>query len=131
MKTLSKPKKPSRRGLVKKLDTLFSLFIRARDGHCVTCVTPSGIRTNGHLWSRVAYSTRWDEENAHEQCWGCNLRHEHDPYPLSEYVRNKLGQEKYDALHLRYATPKKFKDYDLLDLIEHYKNILDKQATEE
>lgn len=124
MKATKKPSK--RKSLVKKLDVLFSLYIRARDGYCVTCGSVEA-PTNGHLFTSMAYSTRWDEENCWQQCWGCNYKHEFDPYPFTEFVRRKLGQKKYDALHLRYSTPRKYKDFELQELVEHYKNVLDKR----
>jgi hypothetical protein len=112
-----------RKALVKKLDTVFSEYIRARDkGRCVTCGSLER-PTCGHIFSRSAYSTRWDEENAFCQCWGCNYKHEFDPYPLTEYAREYHGQDKYDEVHRRYNTTHKFSDDDLKQLIEKYKEL--------
>jgi hypothetical protein len=110
-----------RKALVKKLDKVFSEYIRARDKNkCVTCGSLER-PTCGHIFSRSAYSTRWDDENAFCQCWGCNYKHEFDPYPLTEYARAVHGKKKYDAVHLRYNTPHKFPDYELEEMIEEYK----------
>ena len=122
--SIPKPKKPTRKAIVKQLDTAFSKYIRARDRACVNCGTLDN-PTCGHVFSRAAYSTRWDEDNAFKQCVSCNLRHEFDSYPLMEHARKALGQERYDELHRRYATTKKFSNTDLLELTEHYQGLLD------
>lgn len=111
----------ARQKLVKKLDTEFSLYIRERDGHCVTCGSAERL-TNGHLFSRVAHSTRWSELNCHCQCWGCNYRHEFDPYPFLNWFENKFGKEALDELHREFVTPRKYKDHDLQELFEQVKS---------
>ena len=123
MKAVPKPKKrPSRRGKVKRLDNAFSLYIRERDGwQCVTCGSRVKERLQcGHLFSRVAYSTRWDERNAYCQCASCNLHHEHDPYPLMSYFLSLYSQADLDRLHEKYRTPVKLKDSEIDELIKHY-----------
>lgn len=112
-------KKTDRQKAVKKLDDAFSLYIRARDERCVTCGSFDR-PTCGHVFTSMAFSTRWDEENAYKQCWPCNFKHEFDPYPLTEFTRKHLGQEKYDALHLRYQTTKKYKTFELDELRQYY-----------
>ena len=77
----TKKKTSDRKRLVKKLDKVFSQYIRFRDQRCVTCGSRENLQC-GHLFSRTAYSTRWHPRNAFCQCSSCNLRHEHDPYPL-------------------------------------------------
>ena len=112
-------RKLSRRGLVGKLDKTFSEFIRKRDGHCVVCGRRENL-TCGHLFSRIAYSTRWDEANAYGQCAGCNLRHEHDAYPFTKWFLKKFGQRAWDDLHRKYSTIKKFTNQDLEALTTHF-----------
>lgn len=113
-------KKPNRKLTVKKLDTAVSLFIRARDGRCVTCGSMEKL-TNGHLWSRVAYSTRWDELNCHCQCWNCNYRHEFDPYHYQEWFKTKYGEEAYHELHRKFRVPVKYSTAELEDKTVEYK----------
>jgi hypothetical protein len=123
MKAVPKPKKrPSRRGKVKRLDNAFSLYIRERDGwQCVTCGSRVKERLQcGHLFSRAAYSTRWDERNAYCQCASCNLYHEHDPYPLIQHFLSLYTQSDLDRLHEKYRTPVKLKDSEIDELIKHY-----------
>lgn len=111
----------NRKLLVKKLDSKVSKFIRARDKACVLCGSVEKL-TNGHIFSRVAYSTRWDttdDGNCHCQCWDCNYRHEYDPYPYINWYIKKFGQDKLDELHKRFNTPVKYHSRDLLEMIEN------------
>lgn len=96
---------------------MFSEYIRARDPACVTCGSIEK-PTCGHVFSRVAYSTRWDERNAGRQCWPCNFKHEYDPYPLTEWARAVLSEEGYKQLHRDYLAPRKFSDAELKELME-------------
>jgi hypothetical protein len=121
----TKMKKPSRKTLVKKLDQAVSLYIRNRDKACVVCGSSERLN-NGHIFSRTAYSTRWDiteDGNCHAQCWPCNYRHEHDSYPFNNWYIMKFGKDKWDELHRRYSTPQKYKDFELIELIEHIKGL--------
>lgn len=72
-------KLPSIPKLVKKLDDIFQMYIRERDGwKCCTCgkyiLKDKTNMHAGHFISRKHYSTRWDEQNVHAQCAGCNLK---------------------------------------------------------
>lgn len=109
----------SRKELVKILDTAFASFIRKRDGKCVQCGKTEGL-TCGHLFSRTAYSTRWDEENCWGQCLSENLYHEHNAFPFTRRVEQLIGRDKVEALHTRFRTPRKFKDHELIALILKY-----------
>lgn len=116
--------RPSQRKRAKKAaDTAFSLFIRARDGwRCVTCGETDRARLQcGHLFSSVSTSTRYDELNAHCQCGGCNVLHEHDPYPYQEWFKARYGEEAYHGLYLRSKLTVKLTAGDLLYLAEHYR----------
>lgn len=62
--------------LKKKLDVLFSKYVRLRDylKPCVTCGKPWEPNFQcGHVFSRRHLSTRWDDQNANAQCPGCNM----------------------------------------------------------
>ena len=108
-------KVPSRKTLIRKLDQKVSSIIRERDTCCVLCGSSERL-TNGHLFSRIKYSTRWDitvDGNCHGQCLSCNLKHEFDPYPFFKWYLNSFGGEALDNLHERYLEPKKFSNKDL------------------
>ena len=112
-------RKPTRKGLVHKLDIVFSQYIRKRDKRCVVCGKRDSL-TCGHLFSRIAYSTRWDEGNAFGQCAGCNLRHEYDAYPFTRWFISKFSQDRWDDLHHKYSTIRKFTNHELEALIIHF-----------
>lgn len=119
-KKSKKKRNPTRKTLVKKLDVIVSKYIRARDKYCVVCGSNERL-TNGHVFSRVSYSLRWDirrNGNCHTQCWGCNYRHEFDPYPYMDWYMNNFGKDKLDQLHINWKQPKKFKNFDLEDLYD-------------
>lgn len=114
-------KKRSRKAIVRDLDREFSLFIRERDGHkCVICRSPN-IPQCGHLFSRVAYSTRWDEENAFCQCASCNINHERDQWPFIKWYIDKFGQEKFEEVRMRWHKPTLFKDFQLQEKLDEYR----------
>lgn len=115
-------KKLSRKKLVSKLDKIFSEYIRNRDGICVQCGSINNL-TCGHLFSRINYSTRWDEENCWCQCCGCNLRHEHEFEPFRRFVEGKIGRDKYDLLYQRHIQISKIRDYQLEEKIKYYQSL--------
>ena len=116
-------RKTSRKGWVRKLDKIVGDIVKVRDVKCVTC-GGTNILQPGHLFSRVAYSTRWDLNNVFCQCQSCNFKHELDPYPLTNYYIKKFGKKAYDALHRKYVTPHKFKDFELEELYHQLQDFL-------
>ncbi len=125
----AKKKAKSYKTLVTELDRLFSRYIIRRDGHCVVCGTNIRL-TCGHLFSRRHHNTRWDMDNCHCQCATCNLKHNYDPYPFTEYVRLKIGQMKLDLLHKRYDQVSHFKKNDLLAMISLYTDLLEQRLNQ-
>lgn len=126
------PKKPkklraNRKTLVKKLDGIVGDIVKLRDKNCVTCPIwrneprrkpwiGSSILEPGHLFSRVAYSTRWKLTNVFCQCRNCNMLHESDTFALTKYFLDKFGQQAYDELHQLYSQPAIFKDFQLEEM---------------
>lgn len=114
-------KKTPRQRVVKRLDTIVSIIVRERDKKCVQCGSPENL-TNGHVFSRRAYSTRWDvsdDGNCHTQCWGCNYKHGMDNYDYFTWYTKKFGQERFEQLRKEYKTIKKYNTYELEELYEH------------
>lgn len=122
-KSKRKPKS-ERKKLVDALDSIVSLIVRARDKRCVQCGTRERL-TNGHLFSRNAYSTRWNLINCNCQCQGCNLTHDHDPYPYQEWWKKKYGEEEYHKLYQKWArtTDHHWSNMELRELLEEMKTI--------
>jgi len=103
-----KTKKPKRRKVKTprqlaeiRLDALVKEIVLLRDGGCV-CPPPikghTQIRTPGHLISRGKESVKWDLMNVHEQCNGCNARHEHYPEIYTNWFISQFGQDRYMEL---------------------------------
>ena len=68
------------RALTKKLDALFSKFVRWKDAEnglikCFTCDHRASPKTMqaGHYIPRQYKITRWDEDNVRPQCYSCNM----------------------------------------------------------
>jgi len=125
-------KKISRKGLVRKLDTAFSKYIRTRlskneQVQCVTC----GVRKHwkevdaGHFVSRRHYATRWNAQNVHVQCKSCNGFHAGQNYLMGKYIDRIYGIGTADELINMSRQIKKFSNKDLEELICHYKNLID------
>ena len=123
-------KKPTRSKLVKKLDTVFSQYIRRsnadNNGYC-TCVTCNKTFhwkeiQAGHFMSRKFYSVRWSEENVKPQCVACNVYRAGEQYKYSIF----LGTELANALYLQSKELVKFTNYELEDMINDYSEKLKK-----
>ena len=111
-RTCSMARVRTRKGLVRALDKVMSLLIRARDEKCQTCGSRENLQ-NGHLFSRSNHAARWNFINCHTQCGACNIRHEHDPYIYTEWFRKRYGQSVYHALHKAWAQTSHFSDLEL------------------
>tara|TARA_R100001015_G_C4607066_1_gene162159 strand:- start:286 stop:675 length:390 start_codon:yes stop_codon:yes gene_type:complete len=118
------PKKIKRSTIVKKLDIIFSKFIRLSNAdangmcECVTCGNLYHWKKiqAGHFMSRRFYATRWDIENVAPQCYGCNVMSQGQQYKYSLY----LGKSLSEKLYLKSKKTQKFSDNDLKDLINYY-----------
>jgi hypothetical protein len=115
----TKVPKNERRTLVKKLDTIFSKYIRIRDKKSVLSGSMENL-TCSHIFSRVSYSTRWDEQNAFAMTAGENLRHEYDSYYINEWFIRMFGKDEFDKLHAKWSMTTKFSNGDLKLMIMYY-----------
>jgi hypothetical protein len=118
-------KKPARKTIITKLDNIFSQYIRLRYSkneisECVTCGKQDHWKKlqAGHFISRKHYATRWDENNVQVQCSGCNVFRYGEQYLFSKY----LGTELSEDLLIKSRKIQKFTDYELLEMIEIYKD---------
>jgi 5-methylcytosine-specific restriction endonuclease McrA len=111
-------KKSDRKKAVESADREMSLYIRARDGRCVVCGSRERL-TNGHLFSRVSYSTRWDEDNCMAQCVACNYNHERDFEPFRQkFVDNGID---IDKLHAKYKQVRKYTTAEIWEIAAYYR----------
>jgi len=94
-------KKQSCAALKKKLDNVFSLYVRHRDnGVCYTCGVqrmPSEMQA-GHYISRVHLVLRWDETNVKCQCPKCNLFMQGNAVSYREHLVADYGDDAVKAL---------------------------------
>jgi len=124
-------KKPTRKSLVTKLDTVFSQYIRRKDAIsdiaiCVTCGKKDHWKKlqAGHFMSRRHYSTRWDINNVGVQCYGCNITNQGMQYAFSKYL-TQFDNNLPDNLLIKSRQTVKFADVDLIEMINKYNALLD------
>tara|TARA_R110000851_G_C12685312_1_gene524316 strand:- start:85 stop:468 length:384 start_codon:yes stop_codon:yes gene_type:complete len=117
--------------LKKKLDKIFSIYIRNRDSDnglctCCTCgvVKPIKEMQNGHYVSRSCLPLRFAENNCHAQCMPCNIfkKGNMDEYALfmiktyGDGILEELNQKKHQLI--------KYPINWYREQIEKYKNCL-------
>jgi len=114
----------------KKLDSLFSIFIRIRNAdaegftNCYTC----GVRKHykelqcGHFAPRQYLSLRYDEINCQTQCYACNMLYNGQPSAFAERLNMQFGPDTASSIERRRKDITKYFPYELK--IEHYKEAL-------
>jgi len=126
-KTMPKTaKKPTRSKLIKKLDIVFSKYIRLSNADsrgmctCVTCGKQAYFEKDqidaGHFMSRRYMSVRYDERNVHPQCRYCNRMLAGNIYKYSLF----LGSELANDLYLKSKETVKFSSQELEEMIDEY-----------
>jgi len=132
-KTIPKSKKkPSRSKLVKKLDAVFSQYIRLKDSvggyaTCFTCGKKDHWKKlqNGHFQSRKHYATRWDEQNCQVQCAGCNVFRYGEQFLFAKYLDERFYAGLSDELYFKSKQIVKFTNSEIEDMILKYKKLVD------
>lgn len=115
------------RKLIKKLDTIFSKYIRLRDSRngtfkCCSCghYKPYEQADAGHFVNRRWMAVRWDERNVHAQCRSCNRFDEGNAAGYTMFMLEKYGKGVVDMLQAQ-KIPYKWTDGELDILIKEYK----------
>lgn len=114
--------------LVKKLDKVFSQYIRKRycddNGYntCFTCgVTKHWSEVDaGHFMSRGKYATRWNEQNVQFQCKRCNGFRSGEQYLFAKHLDAVYGQGTADELVRKSNYTARFSVQELRELIMLY-----------
>ena len=107
-----------RKRLTKKLDVLFSKFIRKRDGKCLKCGRTDGGLQCAHIAGRRSLAGRWNEDNAITLCYFCHLRWSHqNPLEFAEWLKKYLPSYYAEALKVTKTT---VKNLDLEELVKKY-----------
>jgi hypothetical protein len=121
-------RKLNRTGLIKKVDRLFSRYIRkkyAKEGGWCVCVT-CGIEVHrdechaGHFVRRGHHAVRWDERNVHPQCVHCNTYLDGNEGEYARYIIDTYGREVLDELLAAKRLTKKWTMDELRELVEQY-----------
>lgn len=126
--TAKNPQKRRSVDLSKKLDKVFSVYIRLRDvmpnGYfrCISCGQIKRYEQGdcGHYYSRTRMGTRWEPDNCHMECRMCNrVSSDH----LIGYRRNliaKIGPDRVNRLEVLAYTPKHWLDFELKEKIDFF-----------
>lgn len=122
---ISIKKSISRKTLIKKLDSIFSLFIRLRDkrlnrGYCLLC-NKRPIECCFHWIGRGSYATRWDEDNAVGSCFGCNFEETFRKQKYRDKHIALIGIEEREILEALARQKTHFSNSDLQEMIEEFK----------
>lgn len=123
-----KPQKPTRTNLIKKLDQIFSLFIRLKYAdkngfvQCYTCPNKKHYKQmqNGHYISRSVRIGRWSQDNCRPQCYGCNIMHGGNPITFRENLVKEYGEDFVKQMEARRFDIFKPTDEWLKEKIEFY-----------
>ena len=136
---MKKTKKKTVWSLIKKLDRIFSLYIRLKysDKHgycvCISCWKKDYYKRmhNAHWISRGKIATRFEEDNCRPACPACNTyRPEFHIRQFTLWQIKRLWQKKVDELIKKWNQLKRFKTSELEELIEYYKKAVEKLKKE-
>jgi hypothetical protein len=119
-------KKPSIPKLLKKAQLVFNAYIRRRDQSlpCISCGQMKTLQA-GHYYAISTHGgLRFDEDNVHGECAGCNCFNESHLIGYGENLERRIGRERYFNLRQRAADYKrlghKWSRAELLKIIEKY-----------
>ena len=118
--------------LKKKLDIIFSQYIRRRvadKNGKITCVCCKAILNwqdaqNMHYVGRANLSTRWDERNCNAGCMRCNVFLNGNYPQYTAYLLEQYGEEWLKRLIVDGKRIKKWTVEELKAMIEKYSNLL-------
>ena len=123
-----KGQKRSKPDLVRKLDDVFSKYIRLRDAmpngycKCISCgrIKPFSEFDAGHFYSRKHMGTRFDEDNVWAECSGCNRFSADHLVNFQTNLIRKIGMGRFELLGVKAHEVKKWCDFELEAMIKHY-----------
>lgn len=130
-KTASKP------NLIRKLDRIFSLYIRLRDvmpsgyGRCISCGKIKAFEDLdcGHFHSRTHMATRYDEDNCSAECRFCNRFSADHLISYEVNLKEKIGENRFELLNVKAHSCKHLSDFELETMIRYYREEVRKLST--
>lgn len=118
----------NKRSLIKKLDTIFSKFIRLRDcgkefGRCISCgkIILFSTCDCGHYINRKHLSLRFDEKNCNAQCRSCNRFDEGNIQGYRNGLIEKYGEKEVELLEIKKHNISNLCSFEIEVLIKEYK----------
>jgi 5-methylcytosine-specific restriction endonuclease McrA len=120
-----KVKRPTKKKLVDKLDSIVRSICRIRDTRCCSCgkVIDSSSQVS-HYVGRRHHCLRWDLKNCHMSCAGCNIIHNYNPAPYTIFLTNKYGNEILEEFQQRMRSHTRFSTSDLDTLLKNLEHEL-------
>ena len=122
---------------IAEAQTAFNAFIRQRDRDkgCFVCGrpflagVPGRVQHAGHVRSRgAAGHLRFNEDNCHGECEGCNGPHGAKPHEIKAGAIRRVGQHIFEALENDNAVWK-WNHAELIEIKRYYKSKLKQEAT--
>ena len=118
--------------LIRKLDKIFSEFIRLRDSddngicRCISCGKPHHWKEmdNGHFISRRHMSLRYSEKNCNAQCRYCNRFDESNFIGYWHGLTDKYGEGTENTLYAVKHASYKLTKFELRVMIDHYTELV-------
>ena len=111
-----------------ELQVLFNRFIvlRDKDKPCISCGKNNYLQA-GHYFAVKGYDgLRFDEDNVHGECAGCNCFDESHLINYGENLKDKIGLVRYNDLCRRAKLYKlsgyKWMRYEIEGMIDIYKS---------
>lgn len=108
--------------LLKKVQVRVNKFIRERDKDkgCISC--RGKVTQAGHYIAQGSSSfLRFNEDNIHGQCAGCNTFKSGNLIEYRIELINRIGEDRIKWLEDNRRTVKRWKRYELEELLEKYK----------
>jgi hypothetical protein len=123
--------KSTRSKKIKRLDDVFSKFIRRRDcgfgiARCISCSKPITYDSCdcGHYVNRKHMATRYDEQNCNAQCRSCNRFSEGNIQGYRRGLIAKIGEKETDMLEIKKHNYCHLTEVELDLMIDYYKKKL-------
>lgn len=124
----AKKRSPTRSQFVKKLDKVFSEWLRLsyadKDGNvsCYTCgeVMQWKYIQNGHFFSRARQNTRWLPENCRPQDYRCNVALSGNYIVYTRKMLAEIGETKLDEMEQLSKSTNKISTPLLKEMIAEY-----------
>jgi hypothetical protein len=118
----------TRQKLIKKLDQLFSIYIRTKDAdhrgmnQCYTCdkVEHWKKMDAGHFQSRGKFSTRWDPRNVKPQCKRCNGFRSGEKFKFARHLDQDYGPGTAQEIETESNQTRKWSIPELEELVDNY-----------